>query len=208
MSATLRGEAGSKGPAKRRPFLHLYHIWQEVAKVSSELSNYEAAIRDLEAERQEIDLLIEGLKRRRAKDGGESGGMASRPADAGNIADDAFFSMTVADAARKYLGMVKQTKTTAEIAEALLRGGLKSSAFDLPSTVRSIMGLGTSSCASTVNGAFPSGIPERSAPSRDAMSLRLRRRRRGKPRRGKKGAQKQLRANPVSSRPKTMPHWY
>jgi hypothetical protein len=109
--------------------------------MSSELSSYEAAIRDLESERQEIDMLIEGLRRRIAKAvAGNGTAVGVFSATSSNIPDDAFFAMPIADAAKKYLSLVKQTKTTAEIAEALLRGGLKSSAADLPSTVRAIIG--------------------------------------------------------------------
>ena len=104
--------------------------------MSSELSAYEAAIRDLEAERQEIDALIDGLRRRLDKAAGARGETGS----SANISDDAFFGMTVADASRKYLSIVKQTKTTAEIAAGLLQGGLKTSATDLPNTVRAIIG--------------------------------------------------------------------
>ena len=60
--------------------------------MSSELSSYEAAIRDLEAERQEIDTLIDGLRRRMDKAGGGTGSIsAQRSIEASNIPDDAFF---------------------------------------------------------------------------------------------------------------------
>lgn len=65
--------------------------------MSSEMTSYEAALRDLEAERAEIDLLIEALKRRIAR---ASGGTTANGRPGATITDDAFFGMTVADAMR------------------------------------------------------------------------------------------------------------
>jgi biotin operon repressor len=48
--------------------------------------------------------------------------------------------MTIGDAAKKYLTMAKATKSTADIAAALERGGLKHSSKDFQATVRAILG--------------------------------------------------------------------
>jgi hypothetical protein len=56
------------------------------------------------------------------------------------VQHDSFFGMTIGDAAKKYLSMMKVTKSTADIAGALERGGLKHTSKDFPTTVRSILG--------------------------------------------------------------------
>ena len=47
--------------------------------------------------------------------------------------------MTIADAAKKYLMMVKKTRSTADIAIALEQGGLKHSSTNFPNNVRTII---------------------------------------------------------------------
>ncbi len=106
--------------------------------MDSELTSYEAALRDLLAEREEIDVLIDGMRRRIDRMSG-----THRTQTSGNgksIPDDAFFGLTIADAAKKYLSIVKQTKTTPEIGDALVAGGLKHSSADFSKTIRSILG--------------------------------------------------------------------
>jgi len=56
------------------------------------------------------------------------------------ISHDSFFNMTIADAVKKYLAMVKVTKSTSDISAGLERGGLKHSSKDFSTTVRSILG--------------------------------------------------------------------
>src|SRR5690349_1674026 len=103
------------------------------------LSTFEAARRDLESEREELDLLIEGMRRRIARASGNPAPPASRPATSGGEQDipfDAFFRMTIGDAARKYLEITKQPRSTSEIGTALERGGLKHSSKDFGATLR------------------------------------------------------------------------
>lgn len=57
----------------------------------------------------------------------------------GHITGDAFFQMTVPDAAEKYFKIVKVTKEIPELAAALLKGGLKSSSAKFPNMVRTIV---------------------------------------------------------------------
>lgn len=59
--------------------------------------------------------------------------------NAQQLAHDTFFQMTIPDAAKKYLTIVKKTKTVAEIAQALLEGGLKSSSTNFTENVRTII---------------------------------------------------------------------
>jgi hypothetical protein len=57
----------------------------------------------------------------------------------GDIPHDAFFQMTVPDAAEKFLTLVKKTKPTGEVAESLLKGGLKSAAKNFPSMINTVL---------------------------------------------------------------------
>lgn len=110
--------------------------------MSANPSPYDAAIEQLEGQIRHLQSILDSLKvLRTAPDGSPlvfSSG-ASRDADV-EIRHDTFFAMTIADAVRKYLGMVKVTKSTADIAAALERGGLKHSSKDFSTTVRSILG--------------------------------------------------------------------
>lgn len=105
-------------------------------------SPYDSAIESLEAQIRYLQSVLDSLKILRSGPDGtplvfSSGG--SRDAET-DVRHDTFFGMTIGDAAKKYLTMVKATKSTSEIAEALERGGLKHSSKDFPTTVRSILG--------------------------------------------------------------------
>ena len=101
---------------------------------------YDAVIADLEAKRAEIDAAVRLMKKLRDRIG------MSVADDAGSgwkdeiqlalgaendIPSDAFFGMTIADAAVKYLGKWTNRKpqSTKAIIEALGRGGLKGKAY-------------------------------------------------------------------------------
>ncbi|HET6842156.1 MAG TPA: hypothetical protein VFK06_10810 [Candidatus Angelobacter sp.] len=106
-------------------------------------THIDAAISDLESWMERISASIETLKYFRSQGGASLLNMPAftgmRPSSAGEIPDAIFFEMSVPDAAEKYLGMVKKEKTTNEIADALLRGGLKSAAKNFPSMVNTIL---------------------------------------------------------------------
>jgi hypothetical protein len=108
----------------------------------SEPNHYDAVIADLEAQREKITTTIEMLQGLR----GFSNGTSKQGTDQGraemdsDIRSDAFFGMTIADAARKYLGIVKKAKSTSDIAVALEAGGLKHASKDFNTTLRSIIG--------------------------------------------------------------------
>src|SRR2546428_644363 len=105
-------------------------------------SPYDAAIADVENRIRSMQSALETLKQLRASALGEPmppAGSGGRSAES-EVQHDSFFSMTIADAAKKYLTMVKGTKSTAEISAALEHGGLKHSSKDFPTTVRSILG--------------------------------------------------------------------
>jgi hypothetical protein len=108
--------------------------------MNQEVSHIDAAIADLEAWREQISVAIETLRHFGAK------GLAlpSTPPNAGRIVNgdipgDAFFQMTVPDAAEKYLRLAKATKEIPDIAEALLKGGLKSSSKNFSDMTRTVI---------------------------------------------------------------------
>jgi hypothetical protein len=109
--------------------------------MTPETNPYDAAIADLEARIRSMQITLETLKQLRGGDGTSF----SAPSAAARLGDsevqhDSFFGMTIADAAKKYLAMMKTTKSTADIAAGLEQGGLKHSSKDFSTTVRSILG--------------------------------------------------------------------
>jgi hypothetical protein len=108
--------------------------------MSQEPNNIDVVIADLEGWLVRITTAIETLKYFRSQ-GGALPGMPApveveRVSANGDLPHDTFFQMTVADAAAKYLAMTKKTKRIPELAEALLRGGVKSSSKKFPDMVR------------------------------------------------------------------------
>jgi hypothetical protein len=111
--------------------------------MSQELSHIDAAIADLEAWRERIEAAIQTLRQFAQGSGGVPSSPpppgSGRPAHKAELAHDTFFQMTIPDAAEKYLGIVKCTKPNPELSEALLKGGLKSSAKMFGETVRAVL---------------------------------------------------------------------
>jgi len=111
--------------------------------MAQETTHVEAVIADLEAWRDRIGGAIETLRHLQSSGGGLPAGAPSptvgRPLSPTDIPHDAFFQMTVPDAAEKYLGLIKKTSPNTELATALLKGGLKSSSQNFAEMVRTVM---------------------------------------------------------------------
>jgi len=101
---------------------------------------YDPAVAEVHAKLEELKTTLATLLRLQAEYGGSPAIAPSNRGGDSEISHDSFFNMTIGDAAKKYLGMVKVTKSTADIAQALEQGGLKHSSKDFPTTVRSILG--------------------------------------------------------------------
>jgi len=101
---------------------------------------YDAVIADLEAKRAQIDQYIEIMKQMREISALPTVSVAtlgigpnvsvtsvsgSGQIDMDSIPSDAFFGMTIVDAAIKFLGMVRKPQPTKTIIEAFERGALK-----------------------------------------------------------------------------------
>jgi hypothetical protein len=111
--------------------------------MSEDTSHYDRVIADLEAKCEQLNGMIETLKQLRGM-GTPAALMTGtlsvpKPITEKDLGHDAFFQMTIPDAARKYLAIVKRTKPASEIIEALVRGGMKSAAKDFGNSVRSII---------------------------------------------------------------------
>ena len=111
--------------------------------MSQEPNHIDAAIADLEGWLERITTAIETLKYFRSQ-GGVLPGMPApvgvgRVSLNGDIPHDAFFQMTVADAAEKYLTLAKKTKPTSGLADSLLKGGLKTAAKNFPSMLNTVI---------------------------------------------------------------------
>jgi hypothetical protein len=97
--------------------------------------DYQKVLADLEEKKAKIEAAIEGIKVMlgHSVTGPILNGGGSARAD--SIPSDAFFGMSIVDAAKKYLRMVKSKRTTADIVAALERGGITHSSKNFTNTV-------------------------------------------------------------------------
>jgi hypothetical protein len=109
------------------------------------LDIYAPVISELRAQIEEYQRTIEMLELLRSKGIRPIAMNAGRPSapmpsnGATPFANDAFFGMTIADAAKKYLAGTKKTAPARVIADALIAGGFKTSAKNFVENVRSII---------------------------------------------------------------------
>jgi hypothetical protein len=110
--------------------------------MNQEPTHIDATIAALEGWLERISTAIGTLKYFRAQ-GGSLPDMPPlagvRASSNGDISHDTFFKMTVPDAAEKYFKLAKKTKTTSEIAAALLNGGLKSASKNFSAMVKTVL---------------------------------------------------------------------
>src|SRR2546430_8646508 len=88
--------------------------------------DYQTVLADLRRKRDELDKAIAGIEiiLGLTPSGGAALGAAAANGEPAEVRPDSFFGMSIANAAQKYLLMVKKPQTTPEIASALHRGGL------------------------------------------------------------------------------------
>lgn len=108
--------------------------------MTPEVGPFDAAIAEVEARIKNLQITLESLKQLRASADGATAASVADSRQEVEVQHDSFFGMTIADAVRKYLNMVKHTKSTAEIAEVLEQGGLKHASKDFQTTLRSVLG--------------------------------------------------------------------
>lgn len=110
--------------------------------MAQEPTHYDAVIADLEARRDQMNAMIEMLKQMKssASVAPVAGASATPITVMGpDIPHDAFFGMTLPDAAKKYLAIVKRTTPHPALCDALLEGGFKTSAANFREVVRSTL---------------------------------------------------------------------
>ncbi len=97
---------------------------------------YMAILVDLEEQRADLDAAIDAIRKLIGMPLSQAADTPIRNVrDETEIQPDSFFGLSAADAASKYLGMVKSPQTGKEIELALRRGGFSSTASNLYSTV-------------------------------------------------------------------------
>ena len=108
--------------------------------MATEPVNYEAVLVDLRARRASIDAAIAAIEQFQTALAGQPGeGIAVRQMDPTSISEDAFFGLSIVEAAKKYLGMVKRKQSIKEIADALDRGGLPHTSTNFVATVATML---------------------------------------------------------------------
>ena len=114
--------------------------------MADENAHYDRVIADLESKRDQLNALIESLKAMKAVGlpltGGASMSLPSTHPHGTQmpiIAPDAFFGMTIPEATRKYLTIVKQAKPHPELCDALVKGGFKTNATNFRESVRATL---------------------------------------------------------------------
>lgn len=106
--------------------------------------DYEAVLADMKRQRDALDAGIAGLEVMLGYK--PSGAVVLTPGSSplmsvatGQLPDDAFFGMSITEAAKKYLTFRKKTQTTAEIAEALSTHGYTNRSANFGNTVGSVL---------------------------------------------------------------------
>lgn len=104
---------------------------------------YRTVLKDLKRRKKVIDAAIAGVTALLGES--EAALQACLPVplpniqESGDVGSGSFADLTLAEAARAYLDMVKEPQSTAEIAEALLRGGYPTESRNFRNTVRSVL---------------------------------------------------------------------
>ena len=104
---------------------------------------YRTVLKDLKRRKKVIDAAIAGVTALLGES--EAALQACLPVplpeiqESGDVASGGFADLTLAEAARAYLDMVKEPQSTAEIAQALERGGYPTESKNFGNTVRSVL---------------------------------------------------------------------
>lgn len=107
--------------------------------MSDTVDIYEPVIADLKGRIAELQATVDNLERLRGNVAVGTG-LGLQVRGTGFVfSNDAFFGMTVGDAARKYLSTIKKTATIATIGEALIAGGWKTASKNVSENLRAIL---------------------------------------------------------------------
>lgn len=102
---------------------------------------YRMVLEDLEKRKMEIEAAIAGITSLMGESDTTSCLPVAPPArqEPCHVESGSFADLTLTEAAQRYLGMVKEPQSTAEIAEALDRGGYPTKSRNFRNTVRSVL---------------------------------------------------------------------
>lgn len=104
---------------------------------------YRTVLKDLKRRKKVIDAAIAGVTALMGES--ETELQACLPVslpktqESGDVPSGSFADLTLTEAAQAYLGMVKEPQSTAEIAEALEKGGYPTESRNFRNTVRSVL---------------------------------------------------------------------
>ena len=97
--------------------------------MSTNQIDYEAVIADLEAKKAQLDSAIQAI-RAVANLGSLGSAAVQTPTPNGTIPSDAFLGMSIPEATKKLLGIVRKRIGTPQIIELLAQGGLPAPAYN------------------------------------------------------------------------------
>lgn len=104
---------------------------------------YRTVLKDLKRRKKVIDAAIAGVTALMGESEAELQACLpvslSKIRESGDVASGSFADLTLIEAARAYLNMVKEPQSTAEIAEALEKGGYPTESKNFRNTVRSVL---------------------------------------------------------------------
>ncbi len=102
--------------------------------------DYQAVLADLETKREELEHAINAIRRMLGESvTTTSSGQHKRHQSGNELTPTAFFGMSVGDAAKKYLSIIKEPKSAPEIAKALQAHGIKTVSKNFTVTVFSTL---------------------------------------------------------------------
>jgi hypothetical protein len=103
--------------------------------------DYEAVLVDLEGKRDALEAAIAAVRTimQMGAHIGVAVAGAGRQVDPQNLPNDAFFGLSIGEAAKKYLNIVKRKQSTREIADALEKGGLPHTSTNFLNTVTTML---------------------------------------------------------------------
>src|ERR1017187_263067 len=102
--------------------------------MATEPIDYAAVLGDLKARRANLDSAIAAIEQIMA----QVGTVPTQPRDT-VLSDDAFFGMSIQDAIRKYLSIVRKKKTVKEITDGLEAGGMEHTSKNFYNTVYTML---------------------------------------------------------------------
>ena len=107
------------------------------------MDTYRTVLKDLKRRKKVIDAAIAGVTALMGESEAELQAclpaLPSQIPEPSDVASGSFADLTLTEAARQYLAMMNEPQSTAEIAEALERGGYPTESRNFRNTVRSVL---------------------------------------------------------------------